>query len=86
VEQIELLLRARDPDVEQPPLLLELRRVVVGAGEREEAVLEAGDEHHGELEPLGVVHRHERDRVGVGVERVDAGDERRALEEVVERA
>ena len=31
------------------------------------------------------MQRHQRHRVGVGAERVDVGDERRALEEMVER-
>src|SRR5262249_10273303 len=47
-------LGAGDADVEETALLLEQRRVLVGAREREEAVLEPGDEDERKLEPLGV--------------------------------
>ena len=55
------------------------------AGEREESLLEPGDEDDRELESLGVVQRHEHHGVGVGIERIHGGHEGGALEEVVER-
>ena len=50
------------PDVEQPPLLLELVLVLAGLAVRQVSLLEADDEHLRELEPLGGVERRERDR------------------------
>src|SRR5689334_17509444 len=41
VREIELRLGARDPDVEQPALLLEERRIVVRFCERKKAILES---------------------------------------------
>ena len=51
-------LRARDADVAEPPLLLELRLVVGRARVRKQALLEAADDHDRELQSLGAVHRH----------------------------
>ena len=59
------LLRAGHRHVEQPALLL---HVVGRRGHRharEEVLLHSGHEHVGELEPLGGMHRHQRDLVVV---------------------
>ena len=85
MREVELPLGARDADVEEPALLLEQRGIVVRLREREQTVLETADEHDRELQSLGVVQRHERHGVGVGIERVELGDQRGALQEVVER-
>ncbi len=87
--------RARvSADVGQPPLLRELVGVGEGPHVRERAVLEAGEEHDGELQALGGVQGHEGDDAlvdlgrAVGVVRagdlVGVRDERDALEEVGE--
>ena len=55
------LLRPRDADVGQPPLLLQLARVAQRPQVREDAVLERGQEDDGELQALGGVQRHHRD-------------------------
>ena len=81
----QLPLGARDAHVEQASLLLEQRRVIERLGQREQPVLEPRDEHDGKLEPLGVVQRHQRDRVGVGAQHVELRHEHRLLEEVIER-
>lgn len=84
VRQVELLARARDPDVKQAPLFLEQRRIVVRLGEREQSVLETSDEDHGELEAFGVVQRHQGHSVGIGAEGVAVGDEAGSLEKMIE--
>ena len=85
VRQVQPPLRPGDPDVGEPALLLELLLVVERPAVREEALLEAGDEHDRELEALGGVERDERHRVGVALVRVLVGDEGRLLEQPVER-
>jgi hypothetical protein len=50
--------------------------ILGGAGEWEESVLEAGHKHEGKFESLRIVHRHARHGVRVGIELVDAGDQR----------
>ena len=71
------------PDVAEAPLLLELLGVAEAAHVREHAVLEAGEEHDGELEALRGVQRHQRDRARCPRRRrvVEVGDERDRLEE-----
>jgi len=69
----QAILGARDRHVEEPPLLLDADRAVGGRhvgralGHRarvgEQALLAADDEHVGELEPLGAVHRGQGDLV-----------------------
>jgi hypothetical protein len=86
VGQVEALPGPGDPDVGEPPLLLEL----VGLGERaqvgEDPVLQPDDEHDGELEALGGVQGHEHHRGLVGlVEVVDVGHQADRLEELVDR-
>ena len=84
VRQEQPPLRAGDADVGEPPLLLELLLVVERPAVREEALLEAGDEHDRELQALRGVERDQRDRVGVALVRVLVGDERGLLEQPVE--
>ena len=84
VGQVELPLRARDADVREPALLLEvprLDRAHVG----EDAVLEPDDEDDPELEPLGVVERHQRDDALVVAQVVLLREERELLEELLDR-
>ena len=75
---------AGDADVGEAALLLHL----VGLGERpvvrEDALLDADDEHRRELEALGRVQRHQHDLVVVRRELVGVGDQRDLLEELVE--
>src|SRR5204863_4835094 len=54
--QEEMPARARDADVQQPPLL-----VLVAAADRQLALLETRDEHSVELEPLRAVQRQQVD-------------------------
>ena len=84
-ERIEPAHRPRHPDVREPALLLELLLVVERPAVREDAFLEPGDEDDRELEALGRVERDQRHRVGVALVRVLVGDERRLLEQPVER-
>ena len=74
-----------EADVGQPALLLELGTVAERAGVREDPVLEAGEEHHRELQALGGVQRHQRDDAVLVVgDLVGVGDQRDPLEEVRE--
>ena len=85
VRQEEPLLGAGDADVGEAALLLELLLVVERPAVREEALLEPGDEDDRELEALRGVERDERHGVGVALVRILVGDERRLLEQAVER-
>ena len=71
------------PDVGEAPLLLHLVRFGERTIVREDALLDADDEHDGELEPLGRVEGHQHDLIVV-VEIVGVGDQRHLLEELVE--
>ena len=82
--QVEPFTGPGDPDVTEASLFLELVGVAEAAGVREDAVLQAGEEDDRELEALGGVQRHQRDRallttLAVGV--VEIGDQRDRLEE-----
>ena len=85
VREVELALRAGDPHVGEPPLLLEVARLD-RAHVREHAVLEADDEDDPELEALGVVEGHQRDDALVVAQVVLLGEERELLEELLNRA
>ena len=85
VRQVQPALGAGDPDVGEPSFLLELLLVVERPAVREQALLEAGDEHDRELEALGGMEGDERDRVGVALVRILVGDERGLLEQPVQR-
>ncbi len=85
----QALLGAGDADVAEAALLLELG----GFGERplvgEHALLQPGEEHDGELEPLGGVQGHQHDTgvggiVAVG-QLVGVGHQRHRLEELRDR-
>jgi len=57
-----------------------------GSARGEQAFFEAGDDHGGELEPLGRVHRHEPDaRVGGSLLLVDLGEQRQPVDEAAQR-
>ena len=84
---VQPALRAGDTDVRQAALLLELGLVAERAGVREDAVLEPGEEHHRELQPLRGVQGHQSDHTGVLAlgrvgDLVAVGDEGDAFEEV----
>ena len=86
---VEPLLGAGHADVREPALLLELGLVAERPGVREDAVLEAGQEHDRELQALGGVQGHQRDHPGVVAlgsvgDLVGVGDQRHPLEEVGE--
>ena len=82
--KIELVLRARHGDVEQAALLVEVA-LLDRASQREHALGQAEHEHDAELEPLGLVHGGEPERVGVGIDLAVArlGIEQRDLREQV---
>ena len=83
VHEVQPVHRARDAHVGEAALLLHVL-LVQRALVREHALLHAGDEHHRELEALGVVQRHQREqRAGVG-ERVAVAVQRDLLQEAVE--
>ena len=84
VRQREPLAGAGHPDVAEPPLLV-LGVLLERALVREEPLLHADHEDDRELEPLGVVQRHQGDVRALDVERVLVGEERDLLEERVER-
>ena len=82
---VEPLAGPGDADVGQAALLLELGLVAERPGVREDAVLEPGEEHDGELQPLGGVQRHQGDHPAVVVlvgDLVGVRDQRDALQEV----
>ena len=76
VREVEAIHRARHADVGEAALFFEFVHVGQRAVARENAVLEAGQEDDRELEPLGRVHRHERDERRVGIERVEIAHQR----------
>src|SRR5258706_8547304 len=84
VRKKELSFRARDADVEQPPLLLEQRRLAVCPCEWKEPVLEARDEYHRKFEPFCIVQRHQRHGVSIGTELVELRHQHGLLEKVIE--
>src|SRR4029077_17612681 len=55
VGEVELFLRACNPNVEQPSLFLELGRIIEGLRQGKQPVLKAGKEYDRVLESLGVV-------------------------------
>ena len=85
VGQREVAHRAGQPDVGEPPLLLQ-PALVERARVREDAVLHPDHEHDRELEALGVVQRHQRHEALVVAQRVDVGDQRDLLQELADRA
>ena len=84
----QLLAGSGDSHVGQSSFLLQLCGIGKGLLVREQAVLETGEEHGVEFQPLGRVQGHERDDalvVGLVVgDLVGVGDETHLLEEVVE--
>ena len=84
MREVQPSLGPRDPDVGESALLLQLLLVVERSTVREEAFLEAGDEHDRELETLGSVEGDERDRVGLAFVGVLVCDESGLLQEAVE--
>ena len=82
VREVELLAGARDGDVGQAALLLELGRVgVAEGGVGEDALLHAGNEDHRELQALGGVDGHHRDGVLLACERVKVAAQGEPLHE-----
>ncbi len=77
---MELLLRARHADVEEPPLLLQVLALALRVPVRQESVLEAGQEDDRKLESLGAVQRHQAD-AALAVPGVEVGDQRDMVEE-----
>ena len=84
--EVQFAHRPGDPDVAEPPLLLEPARFVEGRRAREDAVLHARHEDHWELQPLGAVERHEDHFVPGPVEVVVAGPQGDLREELPELA
>src|ERR671911_970025 len=82
--QVQPLPGPSDADVGQPALFLELARLGERALVWKDAVLEAGEEHDGELQTLRRVQRHQRDDTTVVLALryvVGVGDEAHLLEE-----
>ena len=68
--------------MEEAPLFVELRPRALSPAQRKQAVLAAGDENDGELEPLGGVEGQQRDSVRAGISGIDLGAEGEIGEEV----
>ncbi len=68
--EVQLFHRPGQPDVEQPPLLLQLLRILVTAVDGEDPLLETDDEDQGEFQALGRVQGHQPHLRGIGVQRV----------------
>src|SRR5919108_4685665 len=85
VGEVQLALGPGDPDVAEPPLLLDVARLD-RTDVREDPVLETDDEHRPELEPFGVVRRHEREQTLLVAQGVLLGEERDLLQELLDRA
>ena len=83
--EIQVLLRSRDPHVCQSTFFFELVGVTQGPHVREDTFLHPGDEDHRELETLGVVKGHQRDRTRF-LHPIDVRNQRRRLEEEFETA
>src|SRR5262249_43341980 len=84
--QYEPSLRAGNPDVAEPSLLLELRLVVRGSRMRGEPLFETCDTDERTLEALSAVHRHHQDtRVLRALFFVDVGQERELIDETCQR-
>ena len=77
VREVEALPRARDRDIHQAPLFLQAAVVAHRVLVREQALLQARDEHAVELEALGRMHGHQLHRVLAGLGLVVAGLQRR---------
>ena len=84
-DEVQLLLCARDCHIAEPPLLLHLLRLANDALAGEDALLHAHDEHSGEFQPLGGVHRHQHHAVRVPVVIVQIGVERDVRQVTAER-
>ena len=85
VRHEQLLHRARRAHVAKPALFLETLRVIQRTLMREQAVFQAAEEHHRELESLGRVQRHHLDAVFPGFGLAFAGFQHRVREERVQR-
>src|SRR6185295_19340915 len=79
----EALLRPREPDVAEPPLLLE-PLLLDRARVREDALLHPDEEDRAELEALSVVERHESDEAALLLDGVLIGEERNLLQKLRE--
>src|SRR5215212_741940 len=84
VRERERLPRPRDPDVGEPPLLLEVV-LVERTGVREGPFFHPDDEDVPELEPLGVVERHQRHAATLRGHRVLIRIQGLLLQEALER-
>src|SRR5215218_267453 len=85
IRQIQLPLRTSDADVAEPPLLLEIARLD-RPDVREDTVLQPDDEHGSELEPLGVVQRHQGQKALLVAQGVLLREQRDLLQELLDRA
>ena len=72
---------ARDADVAKSALFFDLIRIKQRARVREQSLFHSGKHDQRELEPLGCMQRHKRDR-SVGIVVVGVGDESGVVEEV----
>ena len=72
---MELLHRPSDADVGEATFLFEFGRIAQRSDVGEHAVLHADEENDGELEALGGVKRHQRDRGFLLVDVVGVADE-----------
>src|SRR5262249_32516622 len=84
VAEIQTFTGARDADITETALFLELVGITEAADVWKHTVFHPGDEHDGELETFGRVQRHQRDRAliaGRAFRGVEVGDERDRFEE-----
>ena len=80
-DDIELLSGTGHRHVAQAAVLLQLHGIEHGLIAGEDAVLKAGQQHHGEFQSLGGVHGHQHHRVGVAVVVINIGHQRLLLQE-----
>ena len=73
--EMELLHRPSDADIGEAAFLFEFGRIAQRSDVGEHAVLHADEEHDGELEALGGVKGHQRDRGFLLVDVVGVADE-----------
>ena len=87
VHQQQPLAGTGDGNVGEAALLVDVvrPRVVLHAAVRKHVLFHAGDDDALELEALGGVDRHERDRPSLGLDLVGVAAKRHPLEEAVER-
>ena len=84
VQAIQLLARARHPDVAEPALLLDVVVLLERLRMRKDSFLHPGEKNDLELEPFRGVQRHQRDAL-LRLIAIEVADQRQRVEVVGER-